>query len=69
MKRGTKNRVIFPIKMVSLGMASTDEETALHSLSEADLREAEIANQLYEEALAEGTEVEIKEGEGFGPVD
>ena len=50
-------------------MASTDEETGFHPCAEADIREAEIANRFYEEALAEGTEVEIGEGEGFGPVD
>lgn len=31
-----------------------------------EVREAEIANRLYEKALAEGGEVEIKEGETWG---
>ncbi len=47
-------------------MPLENEKRDEHSTDPEAVREAEIANRLYEKALTEGGEVEIKEGETWG---
>lgn len=54
--------------MLYLIMVEFEKSSPDQPLSEEDIREAEIAEMLCNEAIVEGIEIEIKEGEAFGPV-